>query len=230
MLRPPFFLFLARAESARGALTFAFATLALVAAIWIGVLAIVLETRDGERILFHTLGVPPPTSVAGARGWGGGPPMTTGVAAVLLHVEAVVFVFVSAVLWCLFCRVFLAFGGSPVESKQRRTMTIQVLCYLASWLALGLVAFALGVLGLVVCDSEPPFYVHPEFMLVVINLAEFIVVAVWCCHADAAMRDGLERKSQLIGPFLVLCFGPLAFLAAGLLATAAVFALAGVLS
>jgi len=224
LLRPPFFLFLARPESARGAVTFTFATYFLVAAIWAGVLAIVLAADDGDRIVYRVLGVTPPATVTGAWGWAQSE--TTGVAAICLHVGAAMFVCVSAGLWCVLCRVYLAAGGGAGESTQRSATATQVVCYLSCWLDMGLVVFALGVLAMVPCDVGPPFYLDRSFLLIVIGLAELIVIVVWCCHADAAIRDGLERKSPLVGPFLVLFCTLVALLLAGLLAGAAMPALA----
>jgi len=227
ILRPPFFLFLARPGRAWGAVTFTLLTYVLVAAAWTAVLGIVLASDDGHRILYGVLGIPPPVMVTGP--WGRTRGATTGPAAICLHIGAGVFVGVLGGLWYMLCRVYVAVGGGAAESRQRRATATQVVCYLSCWLGMGLVVFALGVLAMVPCDVGPPFYLDRSFLLVVVGLAELIVVAVWCCQADAAMRDGLERKSSLVGPFLVLFCTPVALLLAGLLAGAAMPALAAAL-
>jgi len=235
MLRPPFFLFLARPMNAGRAIRFAAVTLVLVCVFWTGVALVEWAWFASGRwgsyvILYDLLGL---TSRRGVSfGWGRGYSAGSAdwIAITGLAASGLVFVLVTYLFLVLLLRGGLALLSTSSVVARDKTVVKQIVAYLSCWDLAGLAIFAFGVLARVpLREVMPLLWVHPDFVFIVIALAELMLLTVWCCHADAAVRDGLDGKSRSFGPILILIIAPVSLIMGGALAWGLMWGLAGLL-
>ncbi|HOW17588.1 MAG TPA: hypothetical protein PLC79_01020 [Phycisphaerae bacterium] len=234
MLRPPFFLFLARPRSPSRAIRFAAATLLLVCVCWTGVALVewawfASGRRGSYVILYDFFGMTTGrtgTSFGGPRAYALGP--ADRIAIVGLAASGLVYVLMTYLFLVLLLRGGLALLGTASPVARNRAVVKQIVAYLSCWYLAGLAIVALGILARVpLRELLPLLWVPPDFVFIVIGLAELMLLTVWCCHADAAVRDGLDGKSRLFGPILILIILPVSLMLGGTLAWALVWGLAG---
>jgi len=235
MFRPPFFLFLARPMSASRSIRFAAATLLLVCMFWVGVAlterAWVSSGRSSSYvILYDFFGVTWRTGIFVGSGRGYSAGQTDGITAACMAASGLVFVLMTYLFLVLLLRVGFALLSTASVVARNKAVVKQVVAYLSCWYLVGIAIFALGVLARVpLREVMPTFWIPPDFMFFVIALAEILLLTIWCCHADAVVRDGLEGKSKLLGPILVLIIAPVSLIMGGALAWGLVWGLWGLL-
>lgn len=205
MLRPAFFLFLARPERGRRAVLFLAVSTVWVTALWAGVMALVSSTEGARNIVYYILEIPPALATSGRGGrWSGS---IRGAEMICLVAAAAAFVPTSVAIFAFLLRLILGLSGPEIQSGLSRAVCTQVSGYLSCWLLGGLILFALGVLAMIPF-AQPwrpsPLFIPADWILVPTALFEVMFVTVWACQADAAMRDGLSRRSPWAGPMLVV--------------------------
>jgi hypothetical protein len=237
ILRPPFFLFLARPRRSGPAIRFAAATLLLVSVFWVAVACaeIAYGQSAGSRwryslVLFDFFGITSRISRGLGRGFGLSASGLGVDEIVGLAVSGVLFVLVAYLFFVLLLRAGFALLSTASLASRNKAVVRQIVAYLSCWFLAGLAVFVAGVAGRIPVDAIfGSLFVPPEFMFFVIALAEVVLMTVWCCHADAAVRDGLENTSRSFGPILVLTAAPVALVLGGLLAYGLMLAAVGLL-
>lgn len=235
MLRPPFFLFLARPTHAGRAIRFAAVTLLLLCMLWIGVVFAEMayfgsSWWGGGPMLLDCFGVSRRLSRLSAVPAGFVPSMPDPLEVAGAAISGVVVVPVSYLLLVLLLRAGLVFLPSASLISRNKLVVRHIVVHLSCWFLAGTAVFVVGIAARMPVDMTLKFiYVPMDFMIPVIALAELVLMAVWCCHADAAMRDGLEGKSKSFGPILILITVPLSLIFGGLLTSAILSGLVGLL-
>ncbi len=224
MLRPPFFLFLARPTSARRAIAFAVITCLLTTA-WCALVTWVDASRGWYSVLKYVGLFPPGAAIFAA---GSLPPAVARPAYMVGLLTVVLFVPLTMFLWAMLARIALRVHARPAASQLQQSARHQVIAYLSCWLLAGVAIAAAGILAMMP-DLMEALFVPFDWGLLALGLLEMLFVTVWCCHADSAVRDGLELQSRAAGPMLVLFGGAAAIFAAGLLASLLAAAIKGML-
>lgn len=231
MLRPPFFLFLAvPADTAatRRATLFAVVSCLLTMVAWLAVMGRDLLDGLSYPLAGEVARLLPPTMSGAPFAWASYWPLRMSLpAALCLLVGTAAFVPIALVAWLLCWGVLARLMGVP-EGEGRRRRFHQVAAFLSCWFLLTLTVLALGMLATFGLDAVlwRPLMIAPSFMVVVVAIAESALVTVWCCHADAALRDGLEYRGRLVGPLLAVLPIPVAMAVAGFLSYLVMQALA----